>query len=299
MPKRTNAFQRLVTLLTATLAGHAQVTESAMLIDRVSGEKREVDVLVSAMAGGYRVELGVEVISWARPADTPWVEKMRAKHDNLPTDKLILVSERGFYEPARRKAEFYGIEVLTLEEATEADWPLIATLETSGVFEVMTISFDVAGILQLDNGPREQIPIPLSATIPAANGLMTIDQFVRSILDRQDVRDVLRKNVSSDHQHDFWFCYSHPNGLWRLEDGDKLGQFTELRVGLKVLNSASPVRFASGKFRSVPFVSGTSTMGSPMQFVLARNTDGSTSGYLIDESGVRTLSSNKAGRNEV
>ena len=95
-----------------------------MLIDRVSGEQREVDVLVVAIAGGYSVQLGVEVISWARPADTPWVEKMRAKHENLSTDKLILVSEKGFYEPARRKAEFYGIEVLTLEEATEADWPL-------------------------------------------------------------------------------------------------------------------------------------------------------------------------------
>ena len=65
MPKRTNAFQRLVTLLTATLAGHAQVTESAMLIDRVTGELREMDVLVVAMAGGYSVRLGIEVISWS------------------------------------------------------------------------------------------------------------------------------------------------------------------------------------------------------------------------------------------
>ncbi|HBA67344.1 MAG TPA: hypothetical protein DCZ48_14425 [Methylococcaceae bacterium] len=294
MPKRTNAFQRLVTLLTATLAGRAQVTESAMLADRVNGELREVDVLVVAIAGGYSVQLGVEVISWARPADTPWVEKMRAKHENLPTDKLILVSENGFYEPARRKADFYGIEVLTLEEATEADWPLIAALETSGVFEVMTIDFNVSGVLQLDNGDREQIPIPRSATFPAVNGPMTIDQFVRSILDRQDVRDVLRKNIASDQQHDFWFSYSHPNGLWRFKDAGKSGQFSELRVGLKVVNSASPVRFASGKFRAVPFVSGTSTSNRPMQFVLARNTDGTTSGYLIDESGVRTLSSARA-----
>ena len=294
MPKRTNAFQRLITLLTATLAGRAQVTESAMLIDRVSGEQREVDVLVVAIAGGYSVKLGVEVISWARPADTPRVEKMRAKHDNLPTDKLILVSEKGFYEPARRKAEFYGIEVLTLEEANGADWPLIATLEASGVLEVMTIDFVVSGILQLYNGGREQIPIPRSATFPTVNGAMTIDQFVRSILDRQDVRDVLRRNISSDQQNDFWFSYSHPNGLWRFEEDGKPGQFSELRVGLKVLNSATPVRFASGKFRSFPFISGTSSTNRPMQFVLARDPDGSSSGYLIDEFGVRTLKSTKS-----
>lgn len=262
-----------------------------MLTDRVNGEQREVDILVAAVAGGYTVQLGIEVISWVRPADTPWIEKMRAKHENLPTDKLVLVSESGFYEPARRKAEFYGIEVLTLEEANEADWPLIATLTASGVFEVMTISFEVAGILQQDAGSREQIPIPLAASFSTLQGPVTMDQFVRSILDRQDVRDVLRQNISSDQPHDFWFSYSHPNGLWRCEEEGRVGQFTELRVGLKVLNSASPVSFAIGKFRSVPFVSGTSTSGKPVQFVLARNPDGSSSGYLIDDSGVRTLSS--------
>lgn len=261
-----------------------------MLTDRVNGEQREVDILVSAVAGGYTVQLGIEVIAWTRPADTPWVEKMRAKHDNLPTDKLILVSESGFYEPARRKAEFYGIEVLSLEDANEADWPLIANLTATGAFEVMTISFEVAGILQKDDDSREQISIPLEASFSTAEGAVTVDEFVRSILDRQDVRDVLRQNVSSDQPHGFWFSYSHPNGLWRCEEEGRVGQFTELRVGLKIVNSASPVRFASGKFRSVPFVSGSSTSGKPVQFVLTRNPDGSSSGYLIDDSGVRTLS---------
>ncbi|SDU80877.1 hypothetical protein [Pseudomonas sihuiensis] len=299
MPRRTNAFQRLVTLLTATLAERAEVTESAMLMDRVSGEPREVDILVVAIAGGFNVQLGVEVISWARPADTPWVEKMRAKHENLPTDKLILVSENGFYEPARRKAEFYGIEVLTLEEATEADWPLIATLEASGVFEVMTIDFTVSGVLQLGNGDRVLVPISRLATFPSVNGSATIGQFVHSILDIQEVRDVLRKNTSLGKQDDFWLSYSHPNGLWRFEENEESGQFSELRVGLKVLNSATPVRFASGKFRSVPFISGASSVNSPMQFVLARNVDGSASGYLIDESGVRALSSTMSDANLV
>ncbi|QDU59037.1 hypothetical protein [Aeoliella mucimassa] len=263
-----------------------------MLTDRVSDEEREVDILVVAEAGGYTVRIGIEVISWARPADTPWIEKMRAKHENLATDKLILVSESGFYKPARRKAEFYGIEVLTLEEADEADWPLIANLTASGVFEVMTISFDVTGILQQDTGIREQIPISLATSLSTAQGPVTMDQFVRSILDKLEVRDVLRQNISSDKPHDFWFRYSHPNGLWRYEEEGKAGQFVELRVGLKVLNSASPVQYASGTFRSVPFVSGTSTSGKPVQFVLAKSPDGTSSGYLIDHSGVRTLSSN-------
>ena len=231
------------------------------------------------------------MISWARPADTPWVEKMRAKHDNLPTDKLILVSESGFSWPAMRKAEFYGIETLTVEEACEADWPLIAALEETGVFEVTTMDFDVAAVCKLDDGSLEQLPVPSQASFPTPSGSMTMDAFVRALLEREDLREVVRANLTGGHEHDFWLSYTEPNGLWRFDDDGKSGKVMELRVGLKVLQTASPVRFGTGKFRSVPFVSGTSAVAAvPLQFVLARNPDGSSSGYLIDANGIRTLS---------
>ena len=217
---------------------------------------------------------------------------MRAKHDNLPTDKLILVSESGFSGPAKRKAQFYGIETLTIEEACEADWPLIAALEETGVFKVTTMNFDIAAVCQLDNGTVEQIPVPTQASFPTPTGPMTMDTFVRSILERDEVREVVRANLTGSHEHNFWLSYTEPNGLWKFDNDGKTGQIEELRIGLKVLQVASPVRFAVGKFRSVPFVSGTSALAAaPLQFVLARNPDGTSSGYLIDASGVRTLSS--------
>lgn len=292
MPPRTNALQRLITLLTATLAGHAQVTESAMLKDRVTSEPREVDVLVSATTATYTVNLGIEVIAWARPADTPWIEKMRAKHENLPTDKLILVSESGFSAPAKKKAEFYGIETLTIDEACEADWPLIADMEGSGIFEVTTLNFDIAAIYQLASGEIEQIAIPRQAFFPGSHGPITMDTFVRSILERDDFRNVIQANLVENHEHDFWFSYSKPGGLWQFDIDGWHGQIIKLRVSLKVLQTATPIRFGSGKFRSVPFVSGTSTIKTtPLQFVLARNPNGGSSGYLIDAAGVRSLCS--------
>lgn len=291
MPQRTNAFQRLVTLLTATLAGHAKVTESAMLPDRVTGELREVDVLVTSTAASYQVNLGLEVVAWRRPADTPWIERMHAKHENLPTDKLILVSESGFSGPALRKAKFYGIETLTVDEACEADWPLIAALEETGVFEVTTMNFDVAAVCSFSDGTVEQLSVPSQASFPTPAGPMTMDTFVRHMLDRDEVRDVVRANLTGDHEHDFWISYTEPNGLWTLNHQGKSGQIVELRIGLKVLRKSSPVSYATGKFRAVPFVSGHSTESTaPLQFVLARNPDGSSSGYLIDSKGVRTLS---------
>ena len=263
-----------------------------MLQDKVTGERREVDVLVVATTATYQVKLGIEVVAWGRPADTPWIEKMRAKHDNLPIDKLILVSESGFSGPAKRKAQFYGIETLTIEEACEADWPLIAALEETGVFEVTTMNFDVAAVCRLDNGKIEQLPVPSQLSFLTPTGPMTMDTFVRTLLERDEVRDVVRANLTGHHEHDFWLSYTEPNGLWKFDIDGKAGQITELRIGLKVLQAASPVRFASGKFQSVPFVAGTAASATaPLQFVLARNPDGSSSGYLVDSSGVRTLSS--------
>lgn len=295
MPQRTNAFQRLITLLTIALAGKANVTESAMLRDRVTGERREVDVLVESTTASYQVSLGIEVISWRRPADTPWVEKMWAKHENLPIDKLVLVSEGGFSKAARRKAEFYGIEVLSVEEAREADWPLITKLGGEGVFQVMTIHFDVAAVCRLDDGEIVQLPIPASSTFTTPTGKITIDQFVRGILDRQDVRDVFCANLVGEHEQEFWFSYEESQGLWRIEDAASSGQIAELLVRLKVMNRASPMKYAAGKFRAVPFLSGTSKRTSiPLEFVLTKGNDGAISGYLIDSNGIRILSNHKS-----
>ena len=68
-----------------------------------------------------------------------WVEQMNSKHESLPTDKLILVSQSGFTEAARTKAKSFGIETMTLGQAARADWNLL-------VGETTTVQFDKWGI---------------------------------------------------------------------------------------------------------------------------------------------------------
>lgn len=291
MPARTNAFQRLVALLTATFAGQAKVSESAMLLDRVTGELREVDVIVISDTASYQVHLSLEVVAWSRPADTPWIEKMYAKHQNLATDKLILVSESGFSKPALRKAQFLGIETLTVEEACGADWPMIAALEGSGVFDVVTMNFDVAAVCQFSCGTKEQLPIPATDIVPTRLGPMSMDAFVRRLLNTDLVQDTVRAHVKGGEERSCHLSYTDANGLWKIDQGARSGEILELLIGLKVVRTTSPVRYAAGKFRSVPFVSGMSTEpAGQLQFVLARNPDGSSSGYLIDSNGLRSLS---------
>lgn len=124
MPRRTNAFQRLVYLLKQHAASGASVTESRMLVDRITGAEREVDVCVETSVAGHSLVIGIECRDHGRAlagnrsghADVTWIEQMKCKHERLPTNALVLVSRRGFTAEATRLAAACGIETLALEE---------------------------------------------------------------------------------------------------------------------------------------------------------------------------------------
>jgi hypothetical protein len=105
VPKRTNLFQEVVSIIHEHLADGSEIERSAMVPNRLTGELREVDVLLrSSTPPGYETVIGIEAASRSRRAAVDWVEEMIAKHKNLPTDKVVLVSERGFTEQARALA---------------------------------------------------------------------------------------------------------------------------------------------------------------------------------------------------
>ncbi|MFG1874266.1 hypothetical protein ACGFIV_05450 [Sphaerisporangium sp. NPDC049003] len=102
MPARSNDFQATVYFVQTHLASDATVTESAQLRDRITGEMREVDVLITGHMGGRLIQIGIECRDRNRKDCVSWVEEMRAKHDDLPTDQLVLVSRSGFSASAGR-----------------------------------------------------------------------------------------------------------------------------------------------------------------------------------------------------
>lgn len=117
MPPRTTLFQEVVSVIYEHLAEGATKDESAMLTNSVTGKKREVDVVLRTRTAGVEFVIGIEAtgLSEARrqaslqreaslqpgPVDVGWVEEMIGKHKNLPTDKVVLVSETGFTQQAR------------------------------------------------------------------------------------------------------------------------------------------------------------------------------------------------------
>ena len=123
MPKRSNDFQRLVYLVRLNLADGATVTESKMMRDRLTRSYREVDIVIEGKVGSQPVVVCVECRDHKRVADVGWIDAMKAKHDRLETNVLLLASSAGFTKEATAVGVKYGIELFTLESQDTADLP--------------------------------------------------------------------------------------------------------------------------------------------------------------------------------
>ena len=119
MPKRSNEFQKLVYLIKKQMAGTGTVTESKLLLDRLTESEREVDICIESLVGGHKLVISIECQDRERPADVSWVEQMKAKHERLPTNALVLVSRSGLTTEALKVAKLSGIETLAFEDLGE------------------------------------------------------------------------------------------------------------------------------------------------------------------------------------
>jgi hypothetical protein len=106
MPKRSNTFQKLIYLIHQQLADGAQVTESKMLRDRITDEENEVDIVIEQDLAGAKIVISIECRGRGRPATREWVHEMWGKHQHLPTNHLILISETGFQKPQKKRRAF-------------------------------------------------------------------------------------------------------------------------------------------------------------------------------------------------
>ncbi|WP_372672769.1 hypothetical protein [Amycolatopsis kentuckyensis] len=129
MPKRSTPFQAIVHLARQQLATQGvTVTESKLLVDKVLGIEREVDVVIEGELDGEPIVISIEVIERSRPADVTWVQGMLQKHLNLPTNRLLLVSKAGFSRSAAIAVERAGDRVQALTpKMIEADGEAVIT----------------------------------------------------------------------------------------------------------------------------------------------------------------------------
>lgn len=193
MPKRTNEFQQLVLLLQSQLSDSGRVTESAFLVDRLTGGKVEVDVLVtSSTAQGIDLVLGFECTAGKRAATVEWVREMIAKHSTLSIDKTVLVSKSGFSDEATKWAEAHNALPVALEEAVDADWLAFVR----GLSDLRLGSFQFTaqgGTLDLVGPPVGDLDLSTPIRIASRGVETTLEAYINALLSRPDLgNDVLR-----------------------------------------------------------------------------------------------------------
>ena len=72
MPRRSNLFQDVVAVVHRLLGAGAEIEESAMLVHRQTGGRREVDVVIRSVVAGQEIVVSVEAAASGRRADVEW-----------------------------------------------------------------------------------------------------------------------------------------------------------------------------------------------------------------------------------
>ncbi|NQT11115.1 MAG: hypothetical protein HQ582_00100 [Planctomycetes bacterium] len=126
MPRRTNDFQELVSLVQKALVpSGAKVTDSALVDVPGMSEPREIDVLIETAVGPYHLKIAVEAKDNRRKMDSTQFEALMGKYlveGGVKVSKVVIVTHNGFYEPVIERAKQLGVELLTLGEAKNVDW---------------------------------------------------------------------------------------------------------------------------------------------------------------------------------
>jgi hypothetical protein len=106
-------LEEAVARIQAMLDPKSQVTKNERLVDRL-GNTREFDVVIRGTLGGRNLLGVIECKDWAEKIGTPEVDAFVSKARNVNANVVLMVSRKGFTEPALKQAKFEGVGTLSL-----------------------------------------------------------------------------------------------------------------------------------------------------------------------------------------
>jgi hypothetical protein len=116
-------FEKLIARIECAMApSGAVVTSPDRILDKVTGELREVDASIRYMVGTCPVLITIECRDRSSIEDVRWIEQLAEKQRSIGAAITVAVTSKGFSEPAIKKAAASGIQVRTLTDATADDF---------------------------------------------------------------------------------------------------------------------------------------------------------------------------------
>lgn len=130
----------------------AKIESPAYIVDKTTGEKREFDVLITYDEGHRTLLTAIECRDRKNPVGSLEVEGFVTKCRDASINLGVIVSSKGFAEPALKKAQQHGIHCLTLTEAEKFEWLNIKEI-TYRTRQLINVRFGIPS----DLGPLDQI----------------------------------------------------------------------------------------------------------------------------------------------
>ena len=128
--------------------------------------------MLRSKIGSHEVIVSIEARASARKADSTWVEMMLGKHEDLPTSKLVLVSENGFTDPARRHAAAKG-QIAHLARGPGDDHPGRRVLDGLRALQAEEVTFELTDMVMNARRPnveKVRVRVPLNMNVYDAEG---------------------------------------------------------------------------------------------------------------------------------
>ncbi len=114
-------YQEAVACLYEQLEGFGEVKRDVRLPDIVTGQSRQIDVLIELKERGHTLRMVIDAKFHSSPLDVKDIEEVAALANAVGSNKAIIVAANGFTAPATVKAEFLqcDVRILSLEEALD------------------------------------------------------------------------------------------------------------------------------------------------------------------------------------
>jgi len=92
----------------------AKVSKNAKILGKKSNTEREIDVLIEGQVYAFKVRVVVESKNYKDPVGIEKIESLKSKLEDVGADLGVMVCPTGFTEPAKKLAEFDGIQLFEI-----------------------------------------------------------------------------------------------------------------------------------------------------------------------------------------
>jgi hypothetical protein len=144
MTKSSVELEKLVQRIQQELAPQANVEHNVRLDGRLTGTKRQTDVLVSEKIGQYDISIVIDCKDYRQPVDVKGVEEFNGLLDDVGAQKGVLVCPSGFTKAAKVRAAGLQIDLYSPFDTEPHKWQVTATIPAICDFRSAAMSFGIS-----------------------------------------------------------------------------------------------------------------------------------------------------------